>query len=376
MYVGIISFCNRIATNIKSVNVKDEILKDLENFNIKIIQKHYHNIRENTIDVNLKHILGTPHLMCMRTNGNPYFLYFTRYDEIDIVYFIDKKIHPTYQRPRIILARGFFDTSIFDGTLIDGEMVKVGTSDWKFIMNDIIAYKGEHLHSKNLIQRLTILYNMLETEYYPDEHVDVCSFEIKKYWHCTSENLKKINSIASTMEYSIRGIYFWAFNLKFKPKLINFDNSVLTNVYIKTKTNPEFISTTPPHPTTENTNDIGSENNKSTTLIPHPPPIPHPSQQSSIIKWIQKTDMPDVFNVYDKKVDILNINDDISKLQTLKTINNNSHIFSIAYIKDIKTSHMMQRVFQNLNSKTLIKFECIFNSFKNKYEPIVPIYDD
>ena len=117
---GIISFSNRIAFNIKSNDHKDIILSDLYNkYNVKILQRHHHNLDS----YNVNYILSN-HMLNLRSNGNRYYLYFTLYNDIEIMYYIDKKIHPGYQRPRIIFGRGLFDKMLFKNTLLDGEMVK------------------------------------------------------------------------------------------------------------------------------------------------------------------------------------------------------------------------------------------------------------
>ena len=98
---GIISFSNRIAFNIKSNDHKDLILSDLYNkYNIKILQRHHHNLDSNNVNFILSN-----HILNLRSNGNRYYLYFTLYNDIEIMYYIDKKIHPGYQRPRIIFGR-------------------------------------------------------------------------------------------------------------------------------------------------------------------------------------------------------------------------------------------------------------------------------
>jgi hypothetical protein len=50
MHTGIISFCDRVAYNIKSNDIKDNILNYIYTlYNIRIIQKHYHKLDENNI---------------------------------------------------------------------------------------------------------------------------------------------------------------------------------------------------------------------------------------------------------------------------------------------------------------------------------------
>lgn len=262
MHLGSISFCDRVGFNIKSNEIKQSILDVLDQkFGIKIIQKHYYKVEG---DVSMKHITATPHAVTVRSNGNPYFLYFTIYDGIEIVYFIDKKIHQNYQLPRILIGRGQFDKDLFTDTLLDGEMIKLNDNRWCFLINDIIVYKGVHMVRHALPDRLKTLYYLLENEYTTDSTMDMCIYRVKQYFNLSVDTLHKIQH--NNFPYSIRGIYFWAYNLKYKPKLLNIDDSVIKNVTATVKDEPEF--------------------------------------NASITKkelTIQKTDTPDIYKVTDKK---------------------------------------------------------------------------
>ena len=188
MHTGIISFANRIAFNIKSDEIKEIILNKLYNlFNIKIIQKHYYNLN----NINIKYIKNNDYLCCLRSNGNPYYVFFTYYNDIPIIYFIDKKIHPNYQKPRIILVRGLFDKSLYKNTLLDGEMIKTYDNKWIFMINDIISYKGNYLKNIKLNERLEIIYNLLDKEYNKNSCIDVCEYQIKKYYYINNNSINE-----------------------------------------------------------------------------------------------------------------------------------------------------------------------------------------
>ena len=90
---GIISFSDRVAFNIKSNEHKDIILDQLKTlYNIKILQRHHHNLDNNNVNFILSN-----HLMNLRSNGNRYYLYFTLYNNIETIYFIDKSTKtPTF----------------------------------------------------------------------------------------------------------------------------------------------------------------------------------------------------------------------------------------------------------------------------------------
>ena len=188
MQTGIISFGDRVAWNIKCNFTKDIILNELLNlYNVRIIQKHYYVIDDN----NIKHLSKAPHLISLRTNGNKYYIYFSTYNDVPIIYFIDMKIHTGYEKPRIILGRGLFDKSLFKNTLLDGEMIKTTDNKWVFIINDIIAYEGNKLDNVILPERLKIIYDILEKKYTPDNICDVCSYKVKSYYHLSKKSLKK-----------------------------------------------------------------------------------------------------------------------------------------------------------------------------------------
>lgn len=243
MHTGVISFCDRIAYNIKSSDTKDEILKELESrFQIRILQRHWQTID----DSNVHHIYRSPHMACLRSNGNPYYMYFTRYDDVPIIYYIDKKVQPGYQKPRIILSRGFFDECVFDNTLMEGEMVKDKNGKWIFLVNDVIAYRNQYLDQMPFPKRLEMAYTTFAKHYTPDSYVDVCAFHVKQFVYATRDGLDHLLSLNEQLPYTNRGIYYWPFFLRYKPKLINFDPSLVKEVHRKVKDNPEFREASSP----------------------------------------------------------------------------------------------------------------------------------
>ena len=325
---GIISFSDRVAFNIKSNDHKDIILDQLNTlYNIKILQRHHHNLDNNNVNFILSN-----HLMNLRSNGNRYYLYFTLYNNIETIYFIDKKIHPGYQRPRIIFGRGLFDKKLFKNTLLDGEMVKCKDNKWTFLINDIICYEGNYLNKKMLPDRLKIIYNILEHQYTPDKTIDVCTFKVKCYFNMCKESIENIMELSSNLNYTCRGIYIWPYDIKYKPKLYNFDESSVINVVRKTKDITEF---------------------KSMEIVKEPG-IGDISKNSSIMEttnelnneekilFIVKTNEPDIYNLYENE-DVLN-----------------KPNIGIALVQTLSDSKLLRNSFRDKNAITNIKFVCVF----------------
>ena len=360
---GIISFSNRIALNIKSNDHKDDILSDLSTFyKIKILQRHHHNLDNTNVNVVI-----TNHLMNLRSNGNRYYLYFTLYNDIETMYYIDKKIHPGYQRPRIIFGRGLFDKKLFKNTLLDGEMVKCKDDTWTFLINDIICYEGKYLNNKTLPDRLNIIYNMLETQYTPDNTIDVCNFKVKSYFNMYKESIAELHKLSDSLNYTCRGIYIWPYDLKYKPKLYNFDETNVIDVVRKTKDITEFKtienhniriyngSGTGSGTGTDTDNDIiQDKQDKQDKIIGNTNTNVATEAVMGIdekVLFLMKTLEPDIYDIYE-------------------TENANDKSIGIALVQTMNDSKILRTAFRDKNAMTVIKFACVYNDKFKKWRAV------
>jgi hypothetical protein len=339
MQTGIISFGDRVAWNIKCNSTKDLILDEIYHlYGIRIIQKHYFKLDET----NIKHLSKVPHLISLRTNGNRYYIYFTKYNDIEIIYFIDMKIHTGYDKPRIILGRGLFAPSLFQNTLIEGEMVKTKDSKWIFIINDIIAFEGKKLDHLILPKRLEIIYNLLNDKYTPDKVCDICSYQVKSYYYNSKASLDELLEQSKKLNYTSRGLYFYSYYLKHKPKLLNFDDKVIVDVKKKIKDITEFKP------------QVNSTSNTSNFIITSNIDIKPISQDGDEYRelWLAKTDDADIYYLYDN-FNILT-----------------SNKIGVALVPSLKDSIRLRSQFKDKNLTFTIKYKCLFNKKFNKYQPI------
>ncbi len=370
MQTGIISFGDRVAWNIKCNNTKDLILDEIYNlYGIRIIQKHNFKLDET----NIKHLSKVPHLMSPRTNGNRYYIYFTKYNDIEIIYFIDMKIHTGYDKPRIILGRGLFAPSLFKNTLLEGEMVKTKDAKWIFIINDIIAYEGKKLDNLILPKRLELIYDLLDTKYTPDKICDICSYKIKSYYYISKKSLDDLLEASKKLNYTSRGLYFYSYYLKHKPKLLNFDDNVIVDVKKKIKDVTEFKSQVIPSDVsslvsnplpsitsnfiitsniTINNSNIPGRNNDNHNISGVNKEGNDNSNDKYKELWVAKTDDADIYYLYDN-FNVLT-----------------SNKIGVALVPSIKDSIRLRNQFKDKNLTYTIKYKCIFNDKFNKYQPI------
>lgn len=356
MHLGEISFCDKVGYNIKSDEYKKKILDDLQSyFGFKVVQKHF----EKYSDHSLSTLSKNPHLLAVRTNGNPYLLYLTKYNFANQCIFIDKKIQHGYFYPRMIIAKLWFDDTLFQDTLLDGEMVKTKSGDWEFIISDIISDRRQDMHKVNIVKRISMVYNILANKYREDD-VSCCKLRVKKYF--TYEELPTmINDFIPSLNYTCRGIYFKPLYLKFKDVLLNFDESLIKKV-VRTKykdiTNNTFL-------TRENIGDArksASSSSSVSSVCDAIPPLKRqeaallqdkkvmpPDGEQSRVFYVKKTSQPDIYELY--------------------RTDGGSGTADIACVPDLRTSKMLRGAFAGLNLTEKKLFTCSWHTKFNKWIP-------
>lgn len=352
MHIGEISFCDKVAFNIKSDDTKKYILSYLESkYNIKIIQKHHDKFN---VDM-LQTLNKNPHMLCVRSNGNPYFLCLVKYHFTQYCIFVDKKIQQGYFLPRMIIVNLQFKDDAFDNTIMDGEMVKLKNGTWSFVLNDILCIKGQHLTNTNLPKRINILYDFLKTSFVPNicDPFKVC---VKRMF--TYDQINDIQDYCNKLPYTVRGLYIKPLFLKFKNILINYDDNLIKKVEkIKYKNIKQFIANRDDITSTEGTThkcdaktndkDDGKSTTSAESHVSDEDGLSTSSSTSEKDKdihhdfnrklWVRKTSSPDVYELFD---------DD----------NNN---VGIACVPTMKLSKKMREIMaeKNMVDKVLLEFE-------------------
>jgi len=344
MHTGVISFCDRIHFNVKCSIFKDELLKRLDAaFGLKIIARHWHRLDESGIPLvtNPK----APHWMCLRSNGNPYFMVLITYEDVPMIVYVDKKIQPGYEYPRMLLGRGQFPLKAFEGngTVFDGEMVRDTRGGWAFLVNDAIAYAGRALYRSNLKQRLAAAGEVLNGHIH-DPFMDGCVYHIKRYFAPTQEGFSCLLEMAAFMPYTHRGVYFWPDNSHYKPKLHNFDDTLIKSVVRKVKDAPEFrefnaVPAAPAAPPTP------------AAPIPVAPVAVLTPGTDGTIMWLKKTENPDVYDVY------------------LPYETGGNVKVGIAAVPTLTISKMLRSVFKTRTIAQPEAFECAWHPEFQKYVP-------
>jgi hypothetical protein len=321
MNLSAISFAGKTAYNIKSEEFKKYVLNRLESrYGLRIIAKHFEKFT-NEMD-------NIPRMLSVRSNGNPYFMYLMKYNFVNYVCCIDKKIQQGYCFPRMIIVNYHFAEELFTDTVFDTEMIKMNDGRWLLLINDLIVYKAAYLRDMNLIKRLNIAYTLFETSYMYDD-LDISIIAVKKYFKTSDEILEHIPKLP----YTVRGIYAKALFLKFRDILVNFDDTKIKKVEkVSYKHFKDFL-------TLEDIQEVKQAPQENNTDA-------HSDEYTEF--HTKKTNHPDTYELYD----------------------GSGLLVGTACISSMKVSKFMRNLFEtkNIVDKILIKY--IFSQKFNKWMPV------
>ena len=194
-----INFCDKRAYNVTCDNAKRTIIEELNSrFSIHPLARRADVLSDN----NRQRVSESSSFLFMQSTGTSYILFLTRFDDQEVVVFIDRKIYGNFKYPKIILAHIFFDKSLFDGTVLSGEMVK-GFGEWMFLIDDVIAINGTKISSHMFRERYKSGINLLSHRYQPHE-VDICRLYMKEVFQVNK--IDKLLQTAQYMPYQIKGV--------------------------------------------------------------------------------------------------------------------------------------------------------------------------
>ncbi len=348
--LGEISFAGKVGYNIKFDDVKQRLLDDLhDHFGFKVIQKHHEKYHDGIINK----LTSNPHLVCLRSNGNPYLLYLTKINFVQQCVFVDKKIQQGYFYPRMIMSRFRFDDRLFEngGTLLDGEMIRTNEGKWLFMFGDMIAYQGSHLSNTNLVKRMNMLYNMLRHQFISEE-CDICTFQVKKYV-TYSEISSLITDFMPQLPYTSRGLYFKPLFLKFKDILYNFDDSLIVKVMRKKYKNvSNFLLEEDKACLLQNGQPSGDVQSLVKPVVVLEPQDQSPSIRQRKTFMVKKTNLPDVY-----------------EMVVTSQMDGKSNA-EIACIPSLSTSKFMRSLFESKNLTERIELICEYSERFGRFIPI------
>lgn len=228
-------FCNKQIDNIISNDLKDYILKDLKLRTGIDHRSKYAKVYNEKFKTNFRN----PHIICLKTYGNPYLLFFTKINNINYCLLIDKKIKKGHIYPKIYIVLYRFAEELFNGSLFETELVRDNSNNWILLLADIYYHKGKSTKEDDIITRINMISNILENEFIDDKFTNICPIQIKKYFDTNDK--ENIVEFINKLNYKIRGYYFIPLNVRYSNILYMFTDKDINDIYSITDDNKKLI---------------------------------------------------------------------------------------------------------------------------------------
>lgn len=208
------------------------------------------------------------------------------------------------------------------------------------MINDVLAIEGVKQDNVNFIKRYNKIHEIINNKYHPLPQQKF-NIQIKRYFKLN--DIEQLMNFKNQLNYTTRGIILKPMFLKFRDILFNFDDSLIDNKRkVKYSENNKFIESISTNNNLKNLCTSKESTNVDITT--------NTKVIANKILEIEKTEKPDVFNLYD---------------------DSKKHI-GIACISTLKTSKLLHNAFKTTKLTEKIKFECEYtDKFSNKWIPVV-----
>ncbi len=226
------SFSGKTVDNITNNDLKKFILNDM---NLKCSGIQYNSRYAKIYNEQFSRNLNNPHIICLKSSGTPYLLYSTQINGVNYSFLIDKKIKIGYDYPKIFVTPYNFTNDIFNGTLFECELVRDNHNKWFLLIGDIYYYKSTDCKQKTIIDRISLIHNLLKNDYVSDSFCDICPLLVKKYFDYSDKDYI-INEFIPSLNYGSRGFYFVPLKCSYSKILYMFKDNDLQIKKVKKNT--------------------------------------------------------------------------------------------------------------------------------------------
>lgn len=335
-----LSFCGEVAHNVVNKDAKEFILEQIKT-------KYGVGINDNRAyilhDKSVYFLEKTQHIISIKSSGTNYLLFFTRINNTNYCFYIDRKISPGYTIPRIISAKYGFSDTVFNDTLLDGELVKNDKNQWMFLITDILVHEGVRLNT-NIVSRFNLLYSMLSNRYNIDKELDICPLVVKRLFKY-SEYDYLITQFIPSLSYKTKGLYFNTLNVKHGNQLFIFpkENDKSRNRYKSSNNQHSNTSHNSNHKQHYRVDSLTHSNHTT-----HPSDSKRRSEPGFVFR-IEKTSTPEIYNLYYKD------EQDIVKLERP------------AYVNGLQKSKL---IYRTIGDNSHGYMYCNYNKLHQMWEPI------
>jgi hypothetical protein len=198
------SFCGSQVDNITENEAKQYILNQMS---IRCSGNTYKTRYAKVYNEQYQGNLRNPHVVCLKSSGTPYLLFITQINETNYTFLIDKKIKEGYEYPKIFILPYYWSPEIYQGTLLECELIRDRNKNWFLSIGDMYYEKGKPMNQVIVIERINQIHRMIEDHFMESEFTKTCKIFIKRYFDY-KDITHVVQEYIPTLTYDIRGFYF------------------------------------------------------------------------------------------------------------------------------------------------------------------------
>lgn len=336
-----------------SSSLYNNVNKNIVNIGTFKIQSKYYSFLNKK---NLNSLQNYKFFVLLKSFGKNYILFLTNINQRNYCIFINKKNNV------MNIVNINFSEELFNGTLLDGEIVKNENNKYIFLINDIPYYKGKSQITKNFEERNILIDDILENEYVSDEELYIVK---KKYFNFNEIN-DLVENYSKVLSYKSSGLLF--------KNNSNFGDNYLFS-FPECRSDSKILKT---GVTIDNQKVVIEEEHKIISPKNSKTDLASMVDDSELFGDVENVDSVDT----DKETCEFMINPtslpDIYELYCYSS-NNNIEKYSYASVPDIDTSNYLKSIinFDNLNENVLTKIkknnatfvECKYHKIFKKWIP-------
>jgi hypothetical protein len=349
-------YLNQRGIEIQDMDVRRKIIENINKIgNFRVTSKYYTFLNRR----NRNELKDGEFKVSLSSYGKKFILFLTKIEDECISILINKK------NEVMIKSMYSFKRSLYDGTLLDGELVKNENNKWIFIINDLPYYKGENHITKSFEERQEKIKTILETEYKQSDMENHMTYITQKQYFLYHEIQDMTQRYRHFLNYKTSGIYF--------KNVHNYSDNYLY-IFPECRTdhqilNAPIITDTKRNHRNEREREVVEEEKKTeeteiddsifgdVEIIPTEEKkiktkvgtIVNKPEKNTCKFMIKPTNKPDVYELYCRAVD--------------------RHIekFSLAAVPDMKTSVFLNQLFENENISPTDDVTSLINQRKALY---------
>lgn len=279
-----------------------------EAFGVHVLQKRFDRYHAGMVPM----LRSSPSVVAaLSPTGTPALLLLTRAPHrplgTSICVYIERRVTPGHFLPRIGLTRLSFDDALFDGTLIEGDLVRTSSGEHWLVASDLLGVHGQSLLRCRvpLAERLGRLQHLLASQHGP-EPTDAFTVTVQHTFPL-ADLRAVLERVVPRLNYACRGVWFRAMHALHGKGSRGAAQDVL------------FTFQQAPPPACPVANDKaaaggdggveaeladgepeGRQDEGAPEIRPKPDdPCDHPQQGEHAVFHVRRTHLPDVYHLFD-----------------------------------------------------------------------------